>query len=48
MSDNTTDPNPSKDPNAYLPMHAGNKGALAILIYLAIAILAIKLYKNFF
>lgn len=48
MSDNTTDPNPSKNPNDYLPSHAGNGGAVTILIYLAIAILAIKLYKNFF
>lgn len=48
MSDNTTDPNPSKDPNDYLPPYAGNRGAITILIYLAIALLAIKLYKNFF
>lgn len=48
MSDNSVDANPSKDPNDYLPVYAGNKGALTILIYLAIALLAIKLYKNFF
>lgn len=48
MSDNSTDPNPSKDPNDFLPLHAGNRGALTILIYLAIALLAIKIYKNFF
>lgn len=48
MSDTSVDANPSKDPNDYLPFHAGNKGALTILIYLGIAVLAVSLYKKFY
>jgi len=45
MSDNSTDPNPSRDPNAYLAPIAGT-GVWLIIVYVVIAFLIYKyLYK---